>query len=266
MDRPTADFTLGPDEVDDTQDAGIVRPSRSVLGERVWNDVDGDGVQDQGERGVANVTVRLLDASGAVVATTATDAAGQFVFARLADGAFRLEFDAPDGFEFTLVDQGTDDERDSDADPATGRSPVVTLAPDELNLDVDAGLRPASTGGPTIGDFAWDDLDRDGIQEPGEPGLANVTVTLRDPGGTVLATTTTDAGGQYGFTNVAPGSYRLRFTVPAGLQTTPSDVGSDDTVDSDINAGGETRCSPSPPGRPTSPSTPASPRWREDGL
>jgi SdrD B-like domain len=61
-----------------------------------------------------------------------------------------------------------------------------------------------------------------------------------DPAGAVLATTTTDAGGQYEFTNVAPGSYRLRYTVPAGLQTTPSNVGSDDTVDSDINAGGET--------------------------
>ena len=186
------------------------------------------------------MTVRLLDAGGNVVATTGTDAAGRFVFATLADGDYRLEFDSPDGFEFTLVDQGADDDRDSDADPATGRSPVVTLAPDELNLDVDAGLRPASTGGPTLGDFAWDDLDRDGIQEPGEPGLANVTVTLRDPAGIVLATTTTDAVGQYGFTNVAPGSYRLRFTIPAGLQTTPSDVGSDDTVDSDINAGGET--------------------------
>ena len=36
-----------------------------------------------------------------------------------------------------------------------------------------------------IGDFVWLDLDGDGVQDAGEPGLGGVTVELRDSGGVV---------------------------------------------------------------------------------
>ena len=52
--------------------------------------------------------------------------------------------------------------------------------------DLDAGLlRPAA-----IGDRIWRDNDNDGIQDAGEPGIANVTVT---PSGAESQTTTTAA-------------------------------------------------------------------------
>ena len=174
------------------------------------------------------------------MATTATDAAGRFVFAQLPAGGSGSGSKVRTGSSSPSPIRVRTTSEDSDADPATGR--VSASSPWRRRVEPERGRRAAGsvTGGPTIGDFAWNDLDRDGIQDPGEPGLANVTVKLRDPAGTVLATTTTDAGGLYGFTNVAPGSYRLRFAVPAGLQTTPSNVGTDDTVDCDINAGGET--------------------------
>ena len=54
----------------------------------------------------------------------------------------------------------------------------------------------------TIGDTVWLDLDRDGTQDGLEPGIEGVTVTLRDAHGNVVATTTTDADGQYAFTDV----------------------------------------------------------------
>ena len=41
-----------------------------------------------------------------------------------------------------------------------------------------------------IGDRVWYDADKNGLQDPDEPGLANVTVALRDPAGNIITATT----------------------------------------------------------------------------
>ena len=64
--------------------------------------------------------------------------------------------------------------------------------------------------------YVWVDTNRNGQQDAGEPGIVGVTVNLLDSTGTtVLQTTTTGAGGLYGFT-VAPGTYVVQFVTPAG--------------------------------------------------
>jgi len=59
-----------------------------------------------------------------------------------------------------------------------------------------------------IGNYVWEDIDGDGIQDPCEPGLANVEVTLykEDASGccTSPVTVTTDANGQYYFEELEP--------------------------------------------------------------
>ncbi len=46
----------------------------------------------------------------------------------------------------------------------------------------------------SVGDFVWNDLNKDGVQDAGEPGIAGVTVRLVNATtNTVVATTTTDA-------------------------------------------------------------------------
>ena len=40
-----------------------------AIGDRVWFDVDGDGVQDAGEDGISGVTLELINAAGQVIAT-----------------------------------------------------------------------------------------------------------------------------------------------------------------------------------------------------
>ena len=50
------------------------------IGNRVWNDVDGDGVQDAGELPVAGVTVRLYRTDGTLIGNAVTDANGQYLF------------------------------------------------------------------------------------------------------------------------------------------------------------------------------------------
>jgi hypothetical protein len=65
---------------------------------------------------------------------------------------------------------------------------------------IDFGFESPCTG--TLGDFVWHDLDRNGIQDAGEPGLSGVTVTLRQlADNSLIATTTTNANGYYQFTS-----------------------------------------------------------------
>src|SRR5207247_6556 len=93
--------------------------------------------------------------------------------------------------------------------------------------------------GGAIGDFVWNDLNGNGVQQPGEPGLAGVQVRLYTASGTLVATTTTGADGHYEFSPVAAGTYYVQFTAPSGFVFSPKDVG-DDALDSDANSAGQT--------------------------
>jgi hypothetical protein len=112
----------------------------AAIGDKVFIDANGNGQQDTGEAGLAGVAVDLLDAGGTVLSSTVTDAQGMYLFDGLAAGDYAIAFTQPDGFDFTGMDQGGDDARDSDADQGTGRTGVYTLAEGETNLTVDAGV------------------------------------------------------------------------------------------------------------------------------
>jgi hypothetical protein len=79
------------------------------------------------------------------------------------------------------------------------------------------------------------------VQDAGEPGIANVRLTLDSASGT-QAVAYTDANGYYLFTNVIPGTYHVdvdESTLPAGYQFTKPNVGNDST-DSDVETRGGT--------------------------
>jgi hypothetical protein len=90
----------------------------------------------------------------------------------------------------------------------------------------DSATDSLSVGGGSIFGTVWNDLDRDGIFDTSEPGLANVSVTLLDDTGTTLVTDKTNADGDYGFIGFPADSYSLRETDPAGfVSTTPNTIG-----------------------------------------
>ncbi len=211
-------------------DAGLITPAS--IGDVVWYDLDADGVQDAGEPGAAGIAVNLTTSGGAVLTGTTTDASGGYNFAGLAPGEYVVVVDPT--LTFTAQNVGGDDAVDSDVD-GTGTTSVVTLVSGENNDSIDAGVLP-----PAVGDFVWTDLDADGVQDAGEPGLGGVTVELVDSGGSVTETTTTAADGSYGFGAVVPGTYTVQFNAPAGHVFTSQDAGSDDAVDSDANPAGVT--------------------------
>ena len=78
-------------------------------------------MQDAGEAGLAGVTVKLLNNAGSVVATTTTDANGNYLFNNLTPGDYSAQVVAPSGYFVSAKDQGGNDATDSDIDPTTGK-------------------------------------------------------------------------------------------------------------------------------------------------
>ena len=88
---------------------------------------------------MANVTVKLLNTSNQVIASTTTDADGNYLFSDLSVGSYAVQFASPAGYVFTTKNAGTDGEVDSDAD-ASGRTAFTALTAGENDLSWDAGL------------------------------------------------------------------------------------------------------------------------------
>ncbi len=263
-------------ESDQTIDAGLVAGTSSglgSLGNKIWYDLpvtaggtDGNGIQDAGESGVAGVTVTLLDAGADGILgngddgssrTTITNALGEYLFTGLPEGNYVVQYGTaalplPAGFTATTQNTGANDNKDSDggaiaaggAPAGSSRTGVISLTAGQDNLSVDFGLRPAGNTN-TLGDKVWADngagggIANDGVQNGTEPGIAGVTVTLYNNAGTAIATTTTDANGQYLFAGLANGTYSVGFSnLPAGFDLTTPDtdgVPGNGTLDSDAN-------------------------------
>ncbi|GAB3775145.1 hypothetical protein GCM10028818_18840 [Spirosoma horti] len=217
-----------------TVDAGFYIPSAG-LGDFVFIDLNKNGIQDPAEPGLGNVLVTLY-VNGASSLTTTTNSSGFYSFTGLASGSsnnYSVGFTAPAGYTATLANAGGDDTKDSDADPIMGRTQSVTLANGEFNPTLDAGFYIPSA---SLGDFVFVDTNKDGIQEPGEPGIPGVVVVLLDGTNSPIASTTTNSSGIYSFTGLTPGApYSMSFVTPTGYVSTSAQVGGNDTKDSDAN-------------------------------
>ncbi|MCB1925805.1 MAG: carboxypeptidase regulatory-like domain-containing protein, partial [Gammaproteobacteria bacterium] len=118
----------------------------------------------------AGVEVKLLDADGNVVATTTTDADGNYKFGGLADGDYQVMATLPDGKVFTLkdVDGNVSDDIDSDVDD-NGMSDTISIVDGNRVTDVDAGLCEAgSIAGRVFCDLECDGLDGSTKVVPGK--------------------------------------------------------------------------------------------------
>ncbi len=212
---PSAVVTLAAEEIFLDADFGYTNASAvtAILGDYVWSDADGDGIQDPGEPGIGGVTVELLDAAGMVVSSVVTSDDGRYLFSGVAAGEYRVRVAASnlggggalDGYTVTTGPQSEGAEL----------SAPVTLLPGSVVTDVDFGYRDAA-GTYSITNSVWLDLDDDGAFDPSEEGIAEVTVDLLDASGDVIATTRTALDGTFSFTGVEPGSYTLQISDNTG--------------------------------------------------
>ena len=226
-------ITLGPNQTNTTGDFGYVRddsPS-GMIGNQVWYDVDGNGVYNPaaGDQGIEGVTVELLDANNNFVASTTTGPGGSYVFTSLPAGTYRVRVvdveGVLDGYLVSNLGPNPGSDNNNQAQPYT----VVLTTNDSVNMTADFGYtRPGA-----IGDIVWNDLNGDGYQDPGEPGIPNVTLDLYretdgipglTPGDTKIDSTVSDADGGYLFPGLLNDTYYVDVTDLNGQLTGYSQI------------------------------------------
>lgn len=111
----------------DGNDVVLTPVDNGLIGDYVWKDANGNGVQQTGEVGFTGITVQLFR-GGSLVGTTTTDSLGRYTFTGLGPGTYQVKVLAPSGYTISPQDQGGNDNLDSDFSPATGLTAPVTLA------------------------------------------------------------------------------------------------------------------------------------------
>ncbi len=215
------------------------------IGDFVWNDANGNGLQDNGEAGISGVTVKLFDDDGNPVIggngnalTAVTGSNGQYLFNGLPVGTYQIGFLRPEGYLFTRPDAdglGLNGPLNSDVNPLTGRSASFQLNSGEFNMNIDAGLLvPGSVAGAVYSDSKGD--------HHGDTPMQGVVLCLMDASGepvcdpyNVALTTTTCEEGCYSFTNLPPGRYKVVQTQPEGYFSVSDVDGGDLDINGDIN-------------------------------
>jgi protocatechuate 3,4-dioxygenase beta subunit len=194
-------------------------PPASISG-RIHIDEDGDCVFDPEEVPLSGVTVYLLDASGQRVRSATTDANGRYIFTDLAPNtSYGVEEIQPAGVYDGEEEVGTAGGIISANDKITGIVPTPGQA--AVNYDF-CELPPASLRGKV-----YADSDGDCVFDAGERPLAGVTIYLLDPAGNRIASTTTDANGDYLFSGLAPGvAYGVEEQQPVGVYDGEETIGS----------------------------------------
>jgi hypothetical protein len=195
-----------------TQDAGLMgfqSPTSAFISGTAYLDANANGVRDAGEPPIANRTIGLDYGSDGPDVWVTTDSQGWYAFARLDPrGQYRISDVLPPDWLGTS--------------PPNGGVRVVPFDDGGPSENNDFGSVPwAATGA------VFNDLDADGVRDPGELGIAGRTVYLDlDADGKVDAgepTATTGGDGRYGLLVSAAGTYRVRQVLPAGWgQSYPS--------------------------------------------
>jgi len=225
--------------VSEPNQVGIVAtPTQpAFLGDYVWNDANQNGIQDAGEAGINGVRVELYAAGASrtagapdntflqfvLTAPSPTGAAGYYQFPYLSPSNYFVKVIPPATYAISPQRQGSNTNLDSDFNPATGWSDLITLATGATNESVDCGVY--YTGNASVGAYVWIDRNGNGLQDEGSiDGLNGVTVQIYAV--TALATnlyagatTAFDSFGNpgyYHFYNLPPGQYQIRFVPPAG--------------------------------------------------
>ena len=206
--------TIGGIRLGSSDYARVYQFAESVIGVSgiVFQDLDNNGIRAGGEPGIGGVVISLTSAA---VQTTTSNTYGEYYFTGLAAGQYTLTEAQPsaylDGKDAPLASVIA---ADALSLAYTGTSVITGFLFGELP--------PAKVRG-----YIFYDTNGDGVKQPAETYISNVTVVLTgtdDLGGNVRLTSTT--GANFSFLNLRPGAYALAEQQPEGytdgIDTAPS--------------------------------------------
>ena len=184
-----------------------------------------DNNDDAGDTNLSGITVNLLDTNSNVVATTLTSANGNYLFEDVTPGNYIIEqINNPNSVDVTDVEGAPDD---SQVAVTVGIGETVVA---QNFVDEKVG---------SIAGIVTTDLTNNGT---GDTGLAGVVLTLTDSSGTPLTningdniTASTNNQGEYIFTDVPPGDYRVVETQPTDYSDV-SETDGDNPNDGRVNS------------------------------
>ena len=176
----------------------------SGIGDFVWLDASGDGRQS-GEVGLGGVTVELWSAAsgqpGVRLATATTGSDGDYFFGGLAAAAYFVRVTDAAGVLAGLTLTSGSQSKPNPFGP-------IPLAAGQAILDADFGYTLAPAGGQAIiSGIVWNDLDGDGLREPGEPGIPGVRVCAEPLSYAAIRCAETRSNGVYLIQAAAPATY-----------------------------------------------------------
>ncbi len=216
------------------------------IGDFVWFECDGNGVQDTGEEGVPDVIVNLYGASGDLVFTTTTDANGEYEIDNILEGYYYVEFVISGANIFIQAEQGPDHTLDSDVTGANGNGTTNTMLIEGASCDLDnwdAGITICTP----VGDLVFYDVNMNDVYDTGESGINGLDINIYKEnfftgefelfGSTVTGLkpgTPSDDG--WWKLCAAPGEYYFEVATPlSGFVPSQIDVGDNEEIDSDID-------------------------------
>jgi len=218
---------------------GDVKPV--AISGTVYLDSNADGVLDNGEPGIAGVTMTLSGTNGlgqSISATTTTAANGTYSFTvdsngnALRPGTYQIAETPPGGYLQGVNTVGTvsgNGGSDGTLVPVDKIGSIV-LTSGQSGINYNFGwVQPV-----TIAGIVYKDLNGNGVLDSGEPGFANVTLTLSGTnilGQSISVTAVSAADGTYSFTvdsngnTLWPGTYQITETTPSGYVQVAANVG-----------------------------------------
>ena len=217
--------TLTAGRVTGSHDFGFRKTGTATIGDYIYVDWNGNGIQEANEEGISGVSISLyrdansnggVDTGEPLVSTTTSNSTGSYLFSNLAAGNYAVIVNTATVPAYYIMTSDPDE---------TGKCAFcngysgVTLAAAANVLTEDFGFTPNHSG--VIGDQVWNDKDGDGVIDSGEPFLANVIAELwadLDGSGTyfLIRKDTTDNNGKYLFNKLPDGNYQARISKTTG--------------------------------------------------
>lgn len=170
----------------------------------VFNDNNKNGVLDPGEQGITGIKMQLSKDTDELLSTKVTTGSGAYRFDNLVPGVYTVQGVFP-----------------ADAILTTAERVTLTLLPG-ASLRADFGMTTEQQVGDISG-AVFNDSNKNGMLDPGEKGVTNITVALSRETGDMLSTQVTAESGAYFFGDLLPGVYMVHGIFPAAAKLTTAD-------------------------------------------